>query len=118
MMEKVDTTPITSHQKLLSYQAAVRPRLNWDFMVNKFPMSWVTSSLEATATRFLKKWVGLARPADPTRLYLPKKKGVLDYQPSVQFIRSSRHPLQPCFSLHLILLSNTQPNWPLKESKI
>ena len=42
-------------------------------MVTKFPIS----SLKATATRFLKKWVDLARPADPTRLYLQKKTGGL-----------------------------------------
>ena len=37
----------------------------------------MTSNLEAIATRFLKKWVGLARPADPSRLYLLKTKGGL-----------------------------------------
>ena len=29
------------------------------------------------ATRFLKKWVALARPADPSRLYLPTTEGGL-----------------------------------------
>ena len=77
MLERVDAVPITSHQKLLLYRAAICPRLNWDFIINQFPMSWVTSNLEAIATRFLKKWVGLARPADPSRLYLPKTKGGL-----------------------------------------
>ena len=75
MMERVDTVPITSHQKLLLYRAAICPRLNWDFTINQLPLSWVSSILEATATRFLKKWVGLAKPTDPPRLYLPKKKG-------------------------------------------
>ena len=70
MLEKVDAAPITCHQKLLLYRAAVCPRFNWDFGVNQFPTSWVTSTLEAVATRFLKKWVGLAKPADPSRLYL------------------------------------------------
>ena len=77
MLERVDAVPITSHQKLLLYRAAICPRLNWDFIINQLPMSWVTSKLEAIATRFLKKWVGLARPADPSRLYLPKTKGGL-----------------------------------------
>ena len=77
MLEKVDAVPISSHQKRLLYRAAVCPRLNWDFMVNQLPISWVTSILEATATRFLKKWVGLARPATPSSLYLPKKNGGL-----------------------------------------
>ena len=76
MLRKVDAVPITSHQNYL-YRAAVCPRLNWDLMVNKLPMSWVTATLEATTTRFLKKWIGLAEPADPSRLYLPRKKGDL-----------------------------------------
>ena len=79
MLERVDAAPITSHQKLLLYRAAVCPRLNWDFMVNQLPKSWVMSTLEATATRFQKKWVGLAKPADPSRLYLPKKNGGLGF---------------------------------------
>ena len=77
MMERVDTIPITSRQKLLMYWAAICPRLNWDFTINQLPLLWVSSTLEATATRFLKKWVGMAKPADPSRLYLPKKLGGL-----------------------------------------
>ena len=74
MLKKVDAVPITSYQKLLLYWVAVCPRLNLDFMANQLPMSWVTTTLEATTTRFLKKWIGLAKPADPSRLYFPKKK--------------------------------------------
>ena len=77
MLENMDAVLITCHQKLLLYRAAACPRLNWDFGVNQFPMSWVTSTLEAVATRFLKRWVGLAKPADPSRLYLPKMEGGL-----------------------------------------
>ena len=43
--------------------------------ISDLPISWVTECLEATTTRFLKKWSGLARPADPSRLYLPKRNG-------------------------------------------
>ena len=35
MLKKVDAVPITSHQKLLLYRAAVCPRLNWESMVNQ-----------------------------------------------------------------------------------
>ena len=38
---------------------------------------WVTSSLEATATRFLKRWSGLAKPVNTARLYLPRVDGGL-----------------------------------------
>jgi hypothetical protein len=71
------TRTLVCHQKLLLYRAAVCPRLNWDLAINQFPISWVRSKLEASATKFLKKWVGLARPADPSRLYLPTREGGL-----------------------------------------
>ena len=78
MPEKVDAVPVTSRQNLLLYQAAICPRLNWDFMVNQLPISWVTSNMEAMVTRFLKRWVRLARSADTSRLfYLPKAEGGL-----------------------------------------
>ena len=73
LLEKVDSAPVTRNQKLLIYKAGVCPRLLWDFGISDLPISLVIKCLEATATRFLKKWSGLSRPADPSRLYLPKK---------------------------------------------
>ena len=75
MLEKVDTVPVITCHKFLLYHAAICPRLNWDFMVNNLPISWMTSTLKAEATLFLKKWVKLMRSADPSRLYLPRSKG-------------------------------------------
>ena len=66
-------------------------------MINQLPMSWVTSTLEATR-RFLKKWVGLARAANPSRLYVLKSKGTLGCQPLACYIKTPPH---------LTLLSNT-----------
>ena len=107
MLKKVDAVSITSHQKLFLYQAAVCPKLNWDFMVNQLPISWVTATLEATTTRFLKKWLGLAKPADPSRLYLPKKKGGLGLPLLAQSTRNNRvcckpdsHLRRPCGPTH------------------
>ena len=71
MLQQVDEIPVTRHQKLLLYRAAICPRLNWDLAVNDLPLSWVTNKLEAEATKYLKKWSGLAKPADTSRLYLP-----------------------------------------------
>ena len=42
---------------------------------------WVTETLEATATRFLKRWSGLARSEDTDRLYLPRSQGGLNIPP-------------------------------------
>ena len=78
MLQRVDETPVTRNQKLRLYRAAVCPRLNWDLTVNNVPLSWITRTMEATATRYLKRWSGLARSADPSRLYLPPSKGGLN----------------------------------------
>ena len=72
LLEKVDSCPATCNQKLLLYRAGICPRLLWDLGISDLPISWVTKCLQAAATRFLKKWSGIARPSDPSRLYFPK----------------------------------------------
>ena len=75
LLQNVDDTPVTGKQKLLLYKAGVCPRIMWDLTISHLSPTWVTTTLEAEATRFLKKWVGLARSANPASLYLPKTKG-------------------------------------------
>ena len=41
------------------------------------PISWFEKELQPLATRFLKKWAGLARPANTAILFLPTRKGGL-----------------------------------------
>ena len=103
MLEKVDNVPVTSHQKLLLYRAAICPRLNWDFMANDLAMSWVKTTLEAAATRYLKRCVGLPRPADPSRLYLPKKNGGLEL-PSISTLYKKQ-----CASVACQILTSRDP---------
>ena len=81
LLDKVDKTPVTRKQKLLLYKAGICPRLNWDLSILELPISWVSSTLEAKATHYLKRWSGLARSADPSRLYLPKNNGGLQLPP-------------------------------------
>ena len=76
----LDNTSISRKQKLLLYKAEVCPRLIMDL-----PTSWITSSLEATATRYFNKWSGLARSANTARLYLPKSDGGLEL-PSISLL--------------------------------
>lgn len=90
MLERVDKTPVTRQQKLRLYRAGICPRMSWDLSVNSLPLSWVTDTLEATATRFLKKWSGLAKSADTARLYLPHPKEASVFLPSPCSIRSSK----------------------------
>ena len=78
LLEKVDSTLLTRQQKLRLYQLAICPRLTWDMSVNSIPVSWLKNSLQTIATRFLKKWCGLARSADTGCIYLPKDNGGLE----------------------------------------
>ena len=78
MLQAVDKTSLTRHQKLKLYKQAICPRLNWLLMIYEYPMSWIERQLNAMATRFVKKWSGLAKPANPNMLFLPQRYGGLD----------------------------------------
>ena len=77
LLQRVDAVPVTRKQKLLLYMAGICPRLSWDLSVTTLPLSWVKTTLEVKVTKYLKRWSGLAQPADPARLYLPKTEGGL-----------------------------------------
>ena len=81
LMEQVDNIAVTRKQKLLLYKAGVCPRISWDLAIMDLSTSWISSALESVATRFLKKWSGVARPANTARLYLPKEEGGLALPP-------------------------------------
>ena len=68
MLKRVDTSPVSRRQKLGLYRAGICHRLTWDLAINTFSLSWVKQKLEATATKFLKKWSSLAKSADTGRL--------------------------------------------------
>ena len=78
MLESVHSCPLTRGQKLKVYRAGVCPRLSWLLMIEDLPISWVEKKLDALATFYLKKWTGLAKPANSAILYLPHKMGGLN----------------------------------------
>ena len=78
LLKTVDTCGVTRRQKLKLYKLGICPRLNWPLTIYNLPSSWIKHQLEAIATKFLKKWSGLARSASPNMLYLPKSKGGQD----------------------------------------
>ena len=67
----------------------------WDLGIFDLPITWVNTCLEATATRYLKKWSGLACSVDPERLYLPKKNGSLDL-PAISHLYKKMHVSHAC----------------------
>ena len=92
---------MTRQQKLWLYRVGICPRMSWDLAVNNLPLSWVTGTLEATVTRFLKRWSGLAKTADTARLYLPNPKEASTSLLSPCCIRSSKsHSYGPGCEVH------------------
>ena len=77
LLRRIDQTPVTPKQKMHIYKFGVCSRISWDLTITSFPLSWVESSLDPLATKYLKSWLGLARPADPSRLFLPPSHGGL-----------------------------------------
>ena len=67
MLHSVDSCPLTRSQKL--------KMVSWLLTIDDLPISWIEKKLDAISTLYLKKWVGLAKPANPSVLYLPQKMG-------------------------------------------
>ena len=78
MLHSIDSCPLTRSQKLKLYRAGVCPRLVWLLTIEDLPLSWVEKKLDAISTFYVKKWVGLAKSANPALLYLPQKMGGLN----------------------------------------
>ena len=77
MLEAVDKAPVTHQQKLRLYKLGICPRIAWPLQVEEFPLTWLEQSLQPVATRFVKKWAGLARSFSTAILFLPEKRGGL-----------------------------------------
>lgn len=77
MLIKIDKTLLSRQQKLNIFKIGVCPKITWDLTINNLPRSWLDNQLQPLATRYLKKWSGLAKSADVNRLFLPKSNGGL-----------------------------------------
>lgn len=77
LLTKLDKSLLTRKQKLRLYGIGICPRINWDLTVCNVPVSWLEKHLQPLVTKYLKKWSGLAKCADTSRIYLPKADGGL-----------------------------------------
>ena len=75
MLGAVDSAPVTCHQKLRLYKQGICPRPTWPFLIEEIPVSYIERELQPLVTGHLKKWCGLAHPANTSLLYLPTKRG-------------------------------------------
>ena len=60
LLQKIDEVPVSGKQKIFLYCSGVCPCIMWDLSIPNLSSTWVSTTLEAESTRFLKRWVGLA----------------------------------------------------------
>jgi len=100
---------LTCRQKLRLYKAGVCPRLSWLLLIEELPITWVER-----ATRFLKKWAGIAKSTNVTLLYLPTKRSGLNLPAltslykHLQVSRQSQLLMSPDGSVRLLVERNLQ----------
>ena len=70
-MALIDKEPVSGASKVWLYQFMAVARLVWPFLIYPFSPNGV-SSFDAIATKFIKKWYGINKSANPTCLFLPK----------------------------------------------
>eukprot|EP01116_Phalansterium_solitarium_P024758 TRINITY_DN915_c0_g1_i1.p1 TRINITY_DN915_c0_g1~~TRINITY_DN915_c0_g1_i1.p1 ORF type:complete len:1519 (-),score=80.60 TRINITY_DN915_c0_g1_i1:440-4996(-) len=72
LLELVNKRPLRGWQKMWLYNYYVAPKLCWMLMIYELPLTFV-EQLESTCTRFLKRWLGLAKCAVTDILYVDRQ---------------------------------------------
>jgi hypothetical protein len=72
-LQDIDCLLLSGPSKAWLYQHYIVAFTTWPFMVYNFPLTFA-SELTAIATRYLKKWYGLALPAEISILYRSRSK--------------------------------------------
>ena len=73
--ELIDSTLLNGSQKVWIWENYAMSKFGWDFLITDVPPSFVEKVLQEIETRYLKKWTGLARSADPSILYRGSEDG-------------------------------------------
>ena len=68
LLQKTDDLLLDGRKKCWIYQHGILPYLMWDFMMLDINTTAI-HTMESHVNRFLKKWLGLTRSADPSILY-------------------------------------------------
>lgn len=63
---------VSRKRKLKFYKLGISSRLTWDLAIYEVPLTWVERTFNPLSTKYLKTWVGMAKPAPPPRLFLPE----------------------------------------------
>jgi hypothetical protein len=70
------------------YQFPLISKLIWPFSIYPFSVSSIQRDFEAVLVRYLKKWLGLNKPANPAILFLPKNRYGLGLTSPVELFKS------------------------------
>ncbi|KAL5254062.1 hypothetical protein ACHWQZ_G013725 [Mnemiopsis leidyi] len=71
LLEKVDESSINGIMKCWVYNHLITSKVSWELMIYNLPITFV-KDLEATCTKYLKKWLGVTRSITVTVLYRNK----------------------------------------------
>ena len=71
-------------RRLWNWEHFAMTKVAWDFLIHDFPPSFVKDQLQPIQTKYLKKWSGLARAADPSVLYRSRENAGLGLKESCE----------------------------------
>ena len=93
------------------YKLGVCPHLSWPLLVEEFPTTWLDRELQPLATRYLKRWSGLACSLNTAIFFLPQKRGGLGL-PSLTCLHKKQQ------SIRMVQLFLSDDPCPLRCSSI
>ena len=73
LMVKTNRDRVNNIGKLWIYENHIVSRITWEFIIYCFPITFA-EKLQVIANRYLKKWTGLAKCANPSILYRSREK--------------------------------------------
>ena len=71
--EKSEKSQLNGIMKMWLYNNAIIPKITWEFTIYNFQITYV-ENLEATCTKYLKRWAEISQCTTNTALYRSRKK--------------------------------------------
>ncbi|XP_072039563.1 uncharacterized protein [Amphiura filiformis] len=96
MLKKTDKSLLNGIMKMWIYNNAILPKMTWEFTIYNFPITSYIEGLEATCTKYLKRWAGISRCTTNSALYRSRKKYGLHLKrltTSVKCMQVTKHHL-------------------------
>jgi hypothetical protein len=73
MLKTTDQSQLNGIMKLWVYNNMIIPKMTWEFTVYNFPITYI-GNLEATCTKYLKRWARISRCTTNSALYRSRKR--------------------------------------------